>query len=60
MADRDQREKKPEVPVQGETQPTREKEIPTHQQSSDEPNVEKAVNRQRRAEVQNPLMHESY
>ncbi len=45
---------------QDNEQPVRDKEISIEQQSSNEPNVEKTVNRQRRAEVQNPLMHESY
>jgi hypothetical protein len=40
--------------------PAREKEVSTTQQSSDEPSIEKSSSRQRRPEVQNPLMHESY
>lgn len=41
-------------------QPIREKEISIDQQSDHQPETEKSVPRQRRAEVQNPLMHESY
>lgn len=55
------KEKQPK-PEQGQPQekPVREKEISITDQSSDEPKVEKDISRQRRAEVQNPLMHESY
>lgn len=43
-----------------EEQPVREKEVSVDQQSANDPDIEKSVTRQRRAEVQNPLMHESY
>ncbi len=58
--DNDDQNQKPEVSEQGRAQPSREKEVSRTQQSSSEPTVEKEVSRQRRAEVQNPLMHESY
>lgn len=59
----DQRDnKKPEIrSIDTEsTKPHREKEVSTIDQSSNEPTVEKSIPRQRGAEVQNPLMHESY
>lgn len=56
---RDERELK-QPSDEKQSQPTREKEVSADQQSSNEPEVEKTVLRQRRAEVQNPLMHESY
>ena len=40
--------------------PNREKDVSTSQPSSNEPEIEKSVQRQPRTEVQNPLMHESY
>ena len=57
------REQKPEIKQpssDSSSEVRREKEFSNTDQSSNEPQVEKSNPRQRRAEVQNPLMHESY
>ncbi len=58
----DKREKK--IPSDRSTdstdRPTREKKISIDKQASNEPEVEKSIPSHQRAEVQNPLMNESY
>lgn len=54
---------KPDLEIEkddSEQTPEREKQIPRREQSSAEIVKEKVPARNSRAEVQNPLMHESY